>query len=126
MYTGIKQKEPFIPKIKKRNINDVSELSEVKVEENYLPPDDNFSIPGSQNKNNDSTQMIRNPASARQRVAVNLGTMGNDMNDSLAPKEAQPNNVCGKQVPTTTSLTMSGVQTTMISPKEMKCCLLII
>ena len=45
MYTEIKQNEPFIPKIKKRNNNDVSELSEVKVEENHLPPDDNFSIP---------------------------------------------------------------------------------
>ena len=45
MYTEIKQNEPFIPKIKKRNKNDVSELSEVKVEENHLPPDDNFSIP---------------------------------------------------------------------------------
>ena len=78
MYTEIKQNEPFIPKIKKRNINDVSELSEVKVEENHLPPDDNFSIPDQNLEPSIVISSVRSMASetkndaAKERITDNL------------------------------------------------------
>ena len=51
------------------------------VDSTQMSTDDNTSIPGSQNNNDNSAQMMRNPTDARKCVAMNLGTMGNNMNN---------------------------------------------
>ena len=42
---------------------------------------DSTSVLGSQNKNGNSTQVVRNPTSARQLVAMSLGTRANNVNN---------------------------------------------